>query len=162
MRLNTRIALYMYAPVATIALILYFFWIFLSIMQYGDIVSFGGHLIIFFIYSVVQIPLIFIIPEYYIFEGDRIVVRSLMKVKKVVQISEIESIYWQNVTRRLSLRKLYYYIIDDHSSNTIQFSEYRASNSLDLMRIPIDKKSKAIIASIWPHEIKESHFPERR
>ena len=85
-----------------------------------------------------------------------------MKVKKVVQISEIESIYWQNVTRRLSLRKLYYYIIDDHSSNTIQFSEYRASNSLDLMRIPIDKKSKAIIASIWPHEIKESHFPERR
>ena len=102
-----------------------------------------------------------LIPEYYIFDFDRniIKVKSLLMTRKIVNINSIKGIYWQEMSHCTLITKKYFYIVDDGSSTSIKIP---FSNHLDLMRIPIDKKSKAIIASIWPHEIKESHFPERR
>lgn len=155
-------AFYFGAPVDTIVLILYLGLIIYDIIHGKNTEKWPMHLIYFFLGVGLQVPLIFMIPEYYIFEEDRIIVRSLRKIKKEVKIEKIKSIYWQDLTQKLSLRKLYYYVIDDGSSDTLQYHEYRCSSNLDLMRIPIDKKSKAIITSIWPHEIQESHFPERK
>ena len=83
----------------------------------------------------------------------------MLGIKKTVNLDDIKSIYWQEMPRLTLITKRYFYIVDDGSSTTIKLP---LSTQQDLMRIPIDKKSKAIIASIWPHEIKESHFPERR
>lgn len=159
MSLNTKAAYYVYSPLIILCLVL-FYGGSIAMLIDGEIVNFCVWMTVCIIVTAIQIPLIGRFPEYYIFEEETITVRSLMRVYKVVKVDNIRNIYWQKILEDSIIGiQRNYYIVDDNSSNTINKSR---SKGQDLLKIPIDKKSKAIITSIWPHEIQESHFPVRK
>ncbi|MCI8435494.1 MAG: hypothetical protein HFK10_06040 [Clostridia bacterium] len=158
---HTKGFYFYYIPFISVFFMVFLLVIIYDVINTGNISLFVFYLISDIIAIIIHILIMGLIPEYYIFDFDRniIKVKSLLMTRKIVNINSIKGIYWQEMSHRTLITKKYFYIVDDGSSTSIKIP---FSNHLDLMRIPIDKKSKAIIASIWPHEIKESHFPERR
>ena len=158
---HAKFTYFFYAPFVLILMIAFLVVIIYELANSHNIALFVFYLMGALVFLIIQIPLVGVFSEYYIldFSKNIIQVKSLLDNKKTVNLDDIKSIYWQEMPRLTLITKRYFYIVDDGSSTTIKLP---LSTQQDLMRIPIDKKSKAIIASIWPHEIKESHFPERR
>lgn len=129
--------------------------------------SFISYLPVFIIVGGIFLGLMFWgmldLTEYYVFEKERIVARSILREKKVVLKEDLQAMYIQWITTikyfRRSVQKDQYYVLDDASSGTV-CSRLR-STTKDLMKIPVASKSTALIQAIWDKEIIVSHFPER-